>query len=366
MRAPLSLKVFAVVLTGMVGVSCHEPKNGSAGPSPNPPVTPPASQPTLTDLQLSGQTTLAPDATSEFTLTAVLSNGTRTDVTSSAQWSINDSRFVTSLGQGRYRAVSFGEALVSGRYLNRFVSREIVVVPEGTFRVTGRIVEEDGVTPVSNAHIRVRDVDETGPQTDADPSGYYRLYGVKRNVDLVVTRPGYVDTERKHMTIDRHTTVNIFLQLAGPRLNVEGAYTVTFDWSSCTSGFRDDLRRRVYTASVKQSGAEIEVRFTEPSFVHNSANRGDLMEGRVGPSGMYLFADSGYYYWYYGAPSSPFLVELLPDNHRLTTEGTAFLSQSGNRFSGAIQGSVMLGRTTARGETYLGSCSAGNVSFERR
>ena len=141
---------------------------------------------------------------------------------------------------------------------------------------------------------------------------------------------------------------------------------MTFDWSSCTSGFRDDLRRRVYSAAIKQSGSQIEVRFTEPAFVHNSANRGDLMTGRVDPNGMYLYADTGYYYWYYGAAFSPFLVELLPDNHRVTISGTAFLSQSGNRFSGAMQGSAMLGRRVAQGETFVGSCSAGNVNFERR
>lgn len=360
--------VVAIVFTCLLASACDDPQNGPAGPSPRPPVTPPAGQPVLSGLELTGQTTLAPDATSEFTLIAVFSDGARNDVTAAAQWSISNSTYVTSLGQGKFRAVANGEAQLSVRYSTRNVSREIVVVPEGTFRVIGRIVEDDGVSPVPNAHIRVRDADAEGPQTDADESGYYRLYGVKRNVDFVVTRPGYTDTERKNMTIDRHTTVNILLPLAGPRMRVEGTYTATFSWSNCTNAFPADLRQRVYTAVVKQSDALLEVRFTEPSFVHNSANRGDLMEGRVTGTGISLFADSGYYYYYYGgAASAPSLIELLSDNRRLMSWGTAVLTQSGNRFSGALQqGGTQLTQLQSRGNTYVGSCGIGNLILERR
>ena len=365
MRMNFSLKCVAMVLACVLAASCDDAKNGPSGPSPNPPpVTP--SAPQLRNLELNGQTTLAPGATSEFTLIAVFTDGTRTDVTSSAQWSTRSSTYATSLGQGRISAIAVGDTFLDARYSNRNTSREIIIVPDGTFRVTGRILEEDGVTPVANAHIRVRDADAAGPQTDADVSGYYRLYGVKRNIDLVVTREGYVDTERKNLTIDRHTAVNIVLPLMGPRLKVDGTYTVTFDWSNCASGFPTDLRHRVYSAVIKQSEAEIEVRFTEPGFVHNTANRGDLMEGRVGPSGMYLFADSGYYYAYYGAASSPFLTELLPGDLRLVTWGSAFLTQSGNRFSGAMDGGAWVYRRVGQTDTYLGGCNNGNVSFERR
>jgi hypothetical protein len=138
---------------------------------------------------------------------------------------------------------------------------------------------------VPNAHIRVRDADAAGPQTDADESGYYRLYGVKRNVDLVVTRPGYIDTERKNMTIDRHMIVNISIPLAGPRMRVEGTYTATFNWSNCSSGFPADLRQRVYTAVVSSQTR----RSRRDSSSHRSSTTaptaGDLMEGRVTGTG---------------------------------------------------------------------------------
>jgi hypothetical protein len=356
--------VVAILLTCALAASCEDPPTGPSPQRVTPP--PPPGQPVLTGLELTGQTTLAPGATSEFTLIASFSDGTRTDVTSTAQWRINSAQFASSLGQGRYRAVANGEATVHVRYSDRDVSREIVIVPDGTFRVTGRIFEDDGVTPVSLAHVRVRDREESGLSTNADVNGFYRLYGVRPEVDFVVTRAGFAETERKHLTIDTHTILNISLPLAGPRLTVDGNYTVTFDWSNCSNGFRDDLRRRVYGAVLKQSGAEVEVRFTEPSFVHNSANRGDLMQGHVDPSGMYLNADSGFYYSYYGAPSSPFLVELLPDSYRLTTTGAAFLPQSGGRFSGAMTGRAQLSRGSAQFETFLGECRAGSVSFERR
>jgi hypothetical protein len=81
---------------------------------------------------------------------------------------------------------------------------------------------------------------------------------------------------------------------------------------------------------------------------------------------VFLFADDGYWYWYYGAAFAPFLTELLPDSYRLITWGTAFLSPSGNRFSGAMQGGNQLYRRTPQGDTFIAGCSTGNVSFERR
>ncbi len=358
--------VVATVLTCLLAATCDDPPSSPQRPTPIPNPTPtPAPQPALASLELTGQTTLAPGATSEFTLMAVFSDGTRTDVTGTAQWGTTNSNAVTTLGQGRFRAVAFGEAFINARYSTRNVSREIVVVPDGTFRVIGRVVEADGGTPIANVHVRVRDGEGTGPSADADASGFYRLYGVKRDTDFSFTQTGYADTDRR-VTIDRHSTVNISMPLTGPRLKVDGTHTVTFTWSNCSNSFPNDLRQRVYTADVKQAGAEIELRFTEPSFVHNSANRGDLMQGRVSAAGMYLFADSGYYYGYYGAAFSPSLIEQLPDSYRLVSWGTAFLTASGNRFSGPMQGGATLSRRLTQSETFVGSCSAGNIVVERR
>ena len=350
MRPHLSIRELAIVLTCLLAVTCDKPPTG---PSPLPP------PPTVAGLELTGQTTLAPGATSQFTLIAVLPDGTRTDVTNTAIWSINDARFVSSLGQGRFRAVAFGEAAVSVRYSNRGANREIVVVPDGTFRVTGRILEDDGVTPVANAHIHVRDLDGSGLATNADTNGNYRLYGVRTETDFVVTREGFAEKVQP-VRIDKHSAVNISMALTAPRLNVGGAYTVTFDWSSCTSAYRADLRQRVYSAVVTQAGAQLEVRFTEPSFAQDFLNRGNLMEGRVDANAMYLFADQGDFSY------PPYLTELLPDNYLLVTWGTAILAQSGNRFSGPFQGIAALARRVPNNVTFHGECTIGNISFERR
>jgi hypothetical protein len=350
MRTRPSRKVLGTVIACGIAAACNDAPAGPSGPPP---------PPTIAGLELTGQTTLAPGATAELTLIAVLNDGTRTDVTKTAIWAINDARFVSSLGQGRFRAVAHGEATIRVHYSSRNTSREIVVVPDGTFRVTGRVLENDGVTPVANAHIRVRGADETGPSTDADTNGNYRLYGVRPETDFVVTREGFADKEQR-VRIDKHSAVNISMALTAPRLNVEGAYTVMFDWSSCTPAYRADLRQRVYGAVVTQSGAQIEVRFTEPAFAQDFLNRGNLMEGRVDSNAMYLFADRGDFSY------PPYLTELLPDSYRLVTSGTAFLTQSGNRLSGRFLGLALLSRKVPQSETFHGECTAGNVSFERR
>jgi len=348
-RTLSSIRGVAIVLTCLLAVTCSPP----AGPSP------PPSDLAVTSLELTGQTTLAPGATAEFTLIAVFADGTRTDVTSKAIWSIGNLNFVASQGQGRFRAVALGEASVSVRYATRSVTREIVVVPDGTFRVTGRVIADDGVTPVANAHIQVRDLGESGLATDADRNGNYRLYGVRPESDFVVTRQGFAETVQP-VRIDKHAAINISMVLTAPRLNVAGDYTVSFDWSSCTPAYRADLRQRVYSAVVTQTGAQIEVRFTEPAFARDYLDRGNLMDGRVDTDGIYLFADRGDFSY------PPYVTELLPDSFRLVTSGTAFLTQSGNRLSGPFQGLVALSRKVQNSETFHGECSTGNISFERR
>ena len=365
MKTRLLLRSIAVVIAGGVIVACNDAPVGPTGPYPPPP---PPDQPVLRSLELTGEATIAPGATSDFTLIAVYANGTRTDVTTTARWSVSDfnnaSRFATVPGPGRVQGVASGETRLHVGYGVLNVSRDIIVVPEGTFRVTGRITENDFITPVANAHIRVRDATETGPTTETDNDGYYRLYGVKRETDFVVTREGFQDTELR-VTIDKHSTVNVVVPLAGPRLNVEGNYTVTFEWTKCFGGFPDHLKRRVYGAVVKQLGAQIEARFTEPEFALNSASRGNVMTGRVDPSGMHLYADSGYDSGFgpnYGAS----LTEVLPDNYRLVAWGRTFVARSGNRFAGPLSGGAYAYQQAAPRDIGHGNCSDGNVTFERR
>ncbi len=349
--------VAAVAVCGLT-TSCDEAH------SPETPLTP--TPPTLiTRLELSGPGTFAPGQTPVFTLVAFVNDGTQQDVTATAQWTSNNASVVGTLGQGRYRANAMGDTQINARYGAFNASREVIVVPTGTFRVIGRVVESPEESFwVPGAHVQVRDSSGNGPAADADALGYFRLYGVKPDTEFVVSRTGYLDSVR-HVTIDNHSTVNVAISLAGPRAQIVGAYTVTLDLTGCRDGFRQDYAHRVYTAVVQQSGANVEVRFTEPAFAVNSANRGNLMQGRVDPTGLYLTADAGGYY-YYGPGDFPFLVEVLPDGSRLVVSGTAALAASGAIYTGPLTGFAGNFGPKYPFDNYLGGCNRGQLTFAPR
>ena len=358
MRSYLSLKVLAVVIGCGLTASCDDLK-----PLADNPLTP--SQPTLVTLELSGPTTFAPAQTVSFTLVLVSNDGTRRDVSSTAQWTSNNASVTSTQGGGRYSGNAIGDTQVNARFGALNASREVVVVPAGTFRVAGRVVEFDGVFPVAGARVEARTSAGTGPATESDGSGFFKLFGVTADAEIVVTRPGY-DENRRRVTLDSHSTVNFEMILSGPRPEVAGTYSVTLDLTACRDGFRVEYARRVYTAVVQQSGTNLEVRFTEPAFAINSINRGNLMQGRVQGGSLFLEALTNYYYYYYGPSSYPFLVETLPDGSRLVVTGSATLVEAGGSYMGKLNGWASNFGPLFPRDKYLGGCSTGQLTFTRR
>jgi len=346
----------AVAICGL-SASCDDAK-----PLADNPLAP--SPPTFVTLELTGPTTLAPGESVAFTLMARVTNGKDTDVTSTSVWNSTNASVLTSVGPGRYRANTAGDSQISVNYGRLSASREVVIVPTGTFRVTGRVTESDGPFPISGARVQARDGSGNGPSTESDGSGFFRLFGVAPDSEIVVSRAGYSENTR-HVTIDKHSTVNFEMNLNGPRPRLDGTYAVTLDLSGCRDGFRQEYAHRAYTAVVQQSGSSIEVRFTEPAFAVNSANRGNLMQGRVEGTGLYLSAQS-FYYYYYGPGDYPLLVELLPDDSRLVVSAYVSLAELGGSYTGKLTGSASNYGARFPNDKYLGSCNSGQLTFTRR
>ena len=357
MRTHLSLMLAAAVAICGLSASCDDAK-----PLADNPLAP--SPPTLVTLELTGPTTFAPGESVAFTLMARVTNGKDTDVTSTSQWNSTNASVLTSVGPGRYRANTAGDSQISVNYGRLSASREVVIVPTGTFRVTGRVTESDGPFPISGARVQARDSSGNGPSTESDGSGFFRLFGVASDSEIVVSRAGYSENTR-HVTIDKHSTVNFEMNLNGPRPRVDGTYKVTLDLSGCRDGFRPEYAHRVYTAVVQQSEYAVGVLFTEPAFAVNSANRGNFMQGRVEGTGLFLYALL-FSYYYYGPGDYPFLVEALPDGSRLVVSGTATLGESGGSYTGALRGFTANYGPHYPNDKYLGGCDGGQLTFRRR
>ena len=126
--------------------------------------TGPTRPPDVVTLELSGTLTIAPGATTQLTLTAVKSDGSRSDVTSTAHWSSSfGSSAVSSLGEGRFLGRAIGDTVITGRDGRWSVSRELIVVPDGTYRLNGRVTQAEApFWGIGGARVRASDGEGPG------------------------------------------------------------------------------------------------------------------------------------------------------------------------------------------------------------
>jgi hypothetical protein len=299
-------------------------------------------------LAISGPSTLAPGQSATYTALEVLPDGNQRPV-QGATWSSSDSRIIQITSTGEATALSMlGQAnlLVTASQTG---SLEVVVVPTGTYRVTGRVM--DGVlpsTPVANARIDVTGGLSTTTLTD----GSFRLFGVPREADVRVTGDGY-DAFEQHLTLTSHSTHDFRLM---PNLGgrpFDGEYTLVVE-AGCSGPnvIPDDLRRRTYEASMRNDGGRLEVLLTESRF----ATAGNRFWGWIRPNGATFYIDNYY-------TPTPELKEVLPDGSMLIIEGLAVTTGSGDSLSGPLEGWFIL--ITASNQ-FLANCRAGKFTLSRR
>ena len=359
MRRHLLLTGLVVALGCGVIAACDGPEPLADNPLA------PTKQALIERLEVSGPDTFSPGQDVAFTLIAVMNNGTRPDVTTAAQWTSGNASVTSTQGRGRYRGNGSGDTQINARYGSLSASKEVVVIPAGTFRVSGRIVESDTGFSISGARVEARNSAGSGPATESDASGFFKLFGVTSNAEIVVARAGYVESTQR-ITIDKHATVNLTMNLSGPRPDVVGTYSVTLDLTGCGAGFPLEYARRSYAASVRQEGQNIEVRFTEPAFAVNSVtNRGNLLQGRLQGNTLVLEART-FWYYYYGPSDYPYFVETLPDDTRLMLSGSATLTESNGNYSGKWNGWASLYGPRFPNDRYLSGCNTGQMTFTRR
>src|SRR5262245_53133663 len=108
MRAQLLVVMAAVLIAGLVACGDDDRPRPPAGPSP---------PPTLQSTVLTGPAEIAPGSTGQFNLTAIYSDNSTSDVTSSASWTAQDTTVLRSVGSGRFEGVAAGEARVQVNFM---------------------------------------------------------------------------------------------------------------------------------------------------------------------------------------------------------------------------------------------------------
>jgi hypothetical protein len=242
---------------------------------------------------------------------------------------------------GRATAHEKGDAMVSANFIVWMATREMIVVPPSTFRIAGLVTEADGPPgPVIGASVAVTAGVGAGLVTTTGEDGRYRLYGVAGDVQLQITKEGYLPHEQQYRVVD-HLMLNVQVKLLNPRPDVSGTYTLTIAAAdSCRAALPADLRLRNYTAVLTQKGSQLDVRLRDATFAVAGV-QGDGFRGRVEPSQLVFslspfdLVNYGYYRLSYGD-----VVERLGDFSHLIVSGLARITESGPGFSGTLNGSM--------------------------
>jgi hypothetical protein len=231
----------------------------------------------LMAISINGPQEIAPGTTAQFTVNGTYSDGSTKDVSASASWNTFPTNILRSAGGGRVEALAGGDAQIFVNFDRRFVSTRVLVIPPGTFKVSGRVTDSSG--GIENVEVRVLSGTGAGLAAKTDFGGNYALYGVAGDVRLSASAPGYVAQEIA-ATITSHTSRNFALTTTSTSVDVSGQWTTTFRTSSaCSNDWSPTLRQREVTAAITKQGTRLTIRFLGPTVLTNFGS--GTAQGRI-------------------------------------------------------------------------------------
>src|SRR5688572_10877623 len=314
------IALVAVAILAVALVSCGDDPS-PVRPSPLGSTPPPTGSSTVTRIDTVIPASMEPGASVQATARATLSDGSSRDVTSEAQWSSSNTGVVRAGGTGVLAAGTRGEAVVVARHSGRSSSGHILVLPTGTFRLTGRVA--DTGVPVDGVRVEVIGGTGQGLTAVSNAAGDFALYGVGGRVTVHSKKQGYLN-RTQDVDVTGNQSVNIDLQFDGPRAQLEGKYTLQITAQGCAGRIPDAATTRTYDASVAQAGPRLTVTLTGADFIVANGH-GNGFVGTVAGDRVIFSLTSGffYYYYYYYASGDFDIVERLTPTSVLMFSGTA-------------------------------------------
>ena len=284
-------------------------------------------------IEITGPTSIAPGQTVQLTATAYRSDSTTADITSTGVWRSSRPPVLSVSPTGSVTAHAVGEAVITVTS-GTTAAREIVVVPAGTYRVVGMIVEADSPTlPVPAVQVEVVG-GSSGLSTITSADGRYRLYGVPADAEIRVTKAGYAPVVER-LSLSDHQTRNFALALLAPRVNVAGTYTLTLlAAAECRDRLPQDVWSRRYTATITQNGALIDVLLQGATFVVERG-KGNRFSGRVEPGRVSFTIQYGDFYYYKIWPD---IIEEINPSLYFGVYGSVNAAVTPGNISGALNG----------------------------
>lgn len=284
--------------------------------------------------EIVGPASIAPGQTASYSAIEHSSDGTSRAATS-ATWTVTDASLIQIAGSGLATAQSrMGETVISVRTSGAAATKEVLVLPGGTFRLVGAVTDANLAVPIPDVRVEVVD----GPAVTTTPTGTYRLYGVPGEADIRITRSGYA-TVVQPVRLTANSSQNFSLNGDGSLRNYAGHYTLSIETAGNCQGQRQaippDLRHRVYDAIVTQSGSSLAVLLTESRFQVDQSGRGNRFEGRLTSTGAtftLLYPD------YYDPAQQSDVMERIDNGTVLSIFGTAATTGSPSGLTGTLAG----------------------------
>lgn len=234
--------------------------------TPVSPTRPSTRTPPATRLEIQGPRDVPPGASVQFKAVVGLSDGSTHDVTAEASWASLSPAILSISSMGIATAHREGEAHITATVTNASNAHEVVVIPAGTFRLTGVITEDSGAVRVGGARVEVTRASGESISTSTEADGRYRLYGVASGARLRVTKEEY-EPYVHTLSIDDHASLDVGLRLMRPRPDLSGTYTLIITASgTCSAELPEEARRRTYTAVARQYGALVNISLENASF----------------------------------------------------------------------------------------------------
>ncbi len=311
-----------IAISLLVTFGCHGDKAPTAPSAPSGPAVASVS------LSLSPLVqTLPPGQTAHLIATASYSDGSAKDVSSQATWTSSQPN-VAFVSAGAVTGVALGRTLVRVNFERFSASMTIIIEPNGTFILTGKITAPVGVA-VSGATVEV-----TGGapnQATTNSNGFYELFGIVGTVILRVSKTDYFD-EMRTVTMSADRSLDVEITPRAAPADVAGTYRATFTASASCASLPAELKTRTYTARLDQEGGRLLVTLNGASFVamkntFPGAAFGNVVTFNIGSDGFYDYA-------YYGAT----VPEVLPSGQILGISGTITATVTPQSISGPVSG----------------------------
>jgi Big-like domain-containing protein len=311
----------------------------------------------LTSISIAGPTEMTPGSAAQFTATGHYADESTQDITSIVRWGSEDVGTLRQTGVGRFEAVRAGETRVTASVTNRFTSTLVLILPAGTFKLSGIIRDSSGA--LEGVDVEVVSGTASSLKTKSRYDGRYALYGVSGEVRLRITARGY-DVEDVTATVTGHTVRDVSLKTSSPIVDIAGEWKLTISTSSaCSNSWPAAARRREVPSTITRDGTRFNINFSGPTVVATYPD-----QGLIAGSAFSMTLDFDYYY-YYGVSG---LLERLSPTEWLRITGTFEGTADASLITGNLSGSFNYFITNATATLPSGaprSCAA-DGPFELR